>query len=210
MVLVQNTEYVIAKGPNSYDMQAALFSGDCQSRIYVDFTLAKVANVDPVMGICINSLEYVKSGQWQFSGWDKDNHQRVEGEFNFGSQSPKKGVLKLQDQIIHPTPKRDEVIKILKGPGKLDLMRAFTSPIREGSDDGFVEKLDFKVDSSTHADFERDANYVVGLLIRKVEREDGSGENWLITAYNDNSSLTKRVYGFYSTRTRKGTLKLVI
>ena len=95
--------------------------------------------------------------------------------------------------------------KITAGPPKMELMLAlFDHPYVERTiafsvvafDSGFVQPAED-----------------IGVIIDSVEREDGSYESWNFTGRRVHKPGTtvaaQKVSGHYSTKTRKGTLRLL-
>lgn len=88
--------------------------------------------------------------------------------------------------------------RLATGPSKLNLMLSLFdgSPV-----EGTQRILNFITESGRQ----------FNVRISGVDREDGSGESWIIRGYNASHSASNQWYscnGYYNTQTRKGHLML--
>lgn len=85
---------------------------------------------------------------------------------------------------------------IVGGPGNMDLMFSLFAPY----------------DKPFPVVFSTNDGQIIRMLIKSMEREDGTGESWNITGVILASSPTERkeVSFYYSAKQRRGTIKLAV
>lgn len=87
---------------------------------------------------------------------------------------------------------------IVNGPSKFDLMLTLFD-----GDSSHRRTVAFLLENPETEPWCGSLNFV----INKVEREDGSGENWLFRGYSSDTDKNLPVKGLFSTRTRKGWIE---